>query len=57
MFEDAPNGVDSAKSAGMAVVMVPHKKIEPEKCRNADRVLASLEELDLNEWGLPPLPV
>ena len=57
VFEDAPNGVDSAKSAGMNVVMVPHKRIEQEKCRRADRVLASLEDLDLEEWGLPPLPV
>ena len=56
MFEDAPNGVKSAKSAGMNVVMVPHKRTEPEKCREADRVLATLEELDLKEWGLPPLP-
>ena len=46
----------SAKSAGMNVVMVPHKRTEPEKCREADRVLATLEELDLKEWGLPPLP-
>ena len=56
VFEDAPNGVESAKSAGMNVVMVPHKRTEPEKCRRADRVIASLEELDLKEWGLPPLP-
>ena len=57
MFEDAPNGVDSAKSAGMNVVMVPHKRTEPEKCRHADKVLVSLEDLNLEEWGLPPLPV
>ena len=57
VFEDAPNGVESAKSAGMNVVMVPHKRTDPEKCHRADRVLTTLEELDLKEWGLPPLPV
>ena len=55
VFEDAPNGVESAKAAGMNVVMVPDKRTEPEKCRSADRVIESLEALDLTEWGLPPL--
>lgn len=55
MFEDAPNGVESAKAAGMNVVMVPDKRTDPEKCRKADRVISSLEMLDLGEWGLPPL--
>lgn len=55
MFEDAPNGVASAKAAGMWTVMVPDKRTESEKCRQADRVLKSLEDLNLEEWGLPPL--
>lgn len=55
VFEDAPNGVESAKAAGMNVVMVPDRRTAPEKCLKADSVLKSLEELDLTEWGLPPL--
>lgn len=55
MFEDAPNGVESAKAAGMNVVMVPDKRTDPELCRKADKVLDSLEDLDLREWGLAPL--
>ena len=53
MFEDAPNGLESAKAAGMNVVMVPDKRTDPQKCIKADRVLQSLEDLDLAEWGLP----
>lgn len=56
VFEDAPNGVEAGKAAGMHVVMVPDKRTDPEKCRLADRVVWSLEDLDLAEWGLPPLP-
>lgn len=53
MFEDAPNGLESAKAAGMKVVMVPDKRTDPQKCVKADRVLQSLEDLNLAEWGLP----
>ena len=55
MFEDAPNGVLAGKAANMNVVMVPDKRTDPEKCRPADRVVQSLEDVDLTEWGLPPL--
>ena len=55
MFEDAPNGVLAAKAAGMNCIMVPDKRTDPEKCKPADRVLGSLEDLDLAEWGLEPL--
>ena len=55
MFEDAPNGVESAKTAGMNVVMVPDKRTDKEKCLKADCVLQSLKDLDLTEWGLSPL--
>ena len=55
MFEDAPNGVESAKAAGMNVVMVPDKRTDREKCHKADRIIDSLEALNLEEWGLPPV--
>jgi pseudouridine-5'-monophosphatase len=55
VFEDAPNGLESAKAAGMNVVMVPDKRTDPQKCIKADRVLGSLEELNLAEWGLPSI--
>ncbi len=55
VFEDAPNGLESAKAAGMNVVMVPDGRTDPQKCLKADSVLGSLEELDLTEWGLPPI--
>ncbi len=55
MFEDAPNGMESAKAAGMNVVMVPDSRTDPVKCLNADRVIQSLELLNLTEWGLPLL--
>ena len=56
VFEDAPNGVEAGKAAGMNVVMVPDKRTDPEKCSRADCVLASLEDIKLENWGLPPLP-
>lgn len=55
MFEDAPNGVAAAKAAGMTCVMVPHPQVDRECCEEADRVFRSLEQVDLSEWGLPPL--
>ena len=39
----------------MHVVMVPDKRVEPEKCRKADTILHSLEDVNLKEWGLSPL--
>ena len=56
MFEDAPNGVEAAKAAGAWVVMVPDKRTDTELTKAADRVLNTLEEIDLTEWHLPPLP-
>lgn len=55
MFEDAPNGVESAKAAGMHVVMVPDKRTDREKCLKADCILKSLQDLDLAEWGITPI--
>ncbi len=53
MFEDAPNGMESAKAAGMNVIMVPDARTDPVKCAGADRVIKSLELLNLTEWSLP----
>lgn len=53
VFEDAPTGVQAARSAEMAVVMVPHAKLDRRLCKEADEVLGSLEEFDPAKWGLP----
>ncbi|TKR60378.1 hypothetical protein L596_027633 [Steinernema carpocapsae] len=55
VFEDAPNGVQSAISAGMRVVAVPTPGIPfPEDIREgADVVLKSLEEFNPEVFGLP----
>ena len=55
VFEDAPNGVEAAKAAGMKVVMVPDEQLDQKLTQSADRVLKSLVEVDLAEWGLPGL--
>lgn len=54
VFEDAPTGVEAARSAGMAVVMVPHAKLDRSLCAGADEILGSLTEFDPAKWGLPP---
>lgn len=53
VFEDAPNGVRAAKSAGMQCVMVPDKNLSEEWRNEADVVLESLEMFKPEELGLP----
>ena len=53
MFEDAPNGVDAAIAAGMQVVMVPDKRIPPDRLHHATQLLYSLAEFQPEDFGLP----
>uniref|UniRef100_A0A0A8XXQ7 glycerol-1-phosphatase n=1 Tax=Arundo donax TaxID=35708 RepID=A0A0A8XXQ7_ARUDO len=54
VFEDAPLGVEAAKTAGMYVVMVPDPRLDVSYYKGADQVLSSLLEFNPSEWGLPP---
>ncbi|XP_039950218.1 probable pseudouridine-5'-phosphatase isoform X1 [Bactrocera neohumeralis] len=56
VFEDAPNGVQAALSAGMQVVMVPDKLVTEEMRKGATQVLRSLEDFRPEDFGLPPFP-
>lgn len=53
-FEDAPNGVQAATSAGMQCVMVPEDYIPKELTTKATLVLESLLDFKPEEFGLPP---
>lgn len=53
VFEDAPNGVTAAVSAGMQSVMVPDKIVQPAQRKQATLVLESLDEFKPEMFGLP----
>lgn len=54
VFEDAPNGVESARTAGMHIIAVPHPLLNKSLVADADQILNSLEDFTPEQWGLPP---
>lgn len=52
VFEDAPSGMQAAKSAGMQVVIVPNPQMDKSRFVHADFILSSLEEFDVSLFGL-----
>jgi HAD superfamily hydrolase (TIGR01509 family) len=54
VFEDADNGVAAAAAAGMQSVMVPGPNlVEPEQTLKATQLLATLEDFQPADFGLP----
>lgn len=52
VVEDSLAGVAAARAAGARVVAVPDPNVDASRYTQADRVLTSLNELDLAEFGL-----
>ncbi len=53
VFEDSPAGLEAARRAGMAVVMVPDPDLPRSLFSDADAVLESLLQFEPEAWGLP----
>ncbi len=56
VFEDAPNGVKAAHSAGMQVVLVPEDYVSEEDKSRASLAIKSLNDFEPELFGLPPFP-
>merc|ERR1712059_203413 len=54
VFEDAPLGVQAGLAAGMQVVMIPHHRVKKEYLLPATQVLATMQDFQPQDFGLPP---
>jgi pseudouridine-5'-monophosphatase len=52
VFEDAPAGVAAARSAGMRVIAIPDPAMDRARYAEADRVIASFDEITPADVGL-----
>lgn len=53
VFEDAPAGIEAAKSAGMLAIAVPDPQTDHSLYSHADVILSSLWEFEPQSFGLP----
>ncbi len=52
VFEDAPSGLEAAKTAGMQAVVVPDPNMDKARYAQADAILNSLTEFNPAQFGL-----